>query len=63
MQVHDKVVCVYAGDCLNIETHGTYVITAIYKDDGHELNLDISTLQGKPCGSYNHRRFVLQENN
>ena len=61
MQVNDKIVCVFAGDCLNVQTHGTYIITALHEDDGHDLNIDVSTLEGKPCGTYWAKRFVVQE--
>lgn len=61
MQIGSKVVCVYAGDCLNVETHGTYIITALHDEAGFELNIDVSTLDGKPCGTYNHKRFMLQD--
>ena len=60
MQVNDRVVCVYASDCLNLTTHGTYIVDNVYVEAGHELNLDIVTLEGKQCGTYNHRRFMLE---
>ena len=62
MQVGDKVVCAFAGACSNVRTHGEYIVTALYEDDGHHLNIDVSTLEGKPCGTYWAKRFMLKSN-